>query len=61
MLQPTDDWRELGAPDDSFPPPQPEPDWKAIAEELINAKDEKKVRELSLRLIYALEKDRGTS
>jgi hypothetical protein len=61
MLQASNDWRELRAAEGSFPPPQPDPDWKAIAEELINEKDETKVLELSQRLIKALEKRQPTS
>jgi len=61
MLQPSNDRRELQAAEGSFPPLHPDPDWKTIAEELINEKDDVKVRGLSQRLIDALEERQRAS
>jgi len=52
---------KLRLPKDSLPPPQPNPDWTAIAQELLNENDERKVQELSQRLINAIEMQQGTS
>jgi len=46
---------KLRLPKDSLPPPQPNPDWTAIAQELLNENDERKVQELSQRLINAID------